>query len=186
MYKRILIVVGDRDADRAALKEGLALAKVHASEVLLYYVLPTYTVTAMDMPPLALVGPVEFERAVKSNAQRALASARLLAEKAGVRCRDALGTGIDPAKTIAAAARKKACGLIVVGTQGRNALTRLLTGSVVPGLITHSSVPVLICRKSPASTQVARQVVPLRPRRARASLTPVRQPARAARPARAA
>ena len=39
------------------------------------------------------------------------------------------------------------CDLIVVASTGSNAVMRLLTGSVIPGLITHSRVPVLVCRQ---------------------------------------
>jgi len=183
MYKRILIVVGDREADRAALKEGIALAKVHGSEIFFHYVLPTYTVNAMDMPPLALVGPDDFQVEIKNKGQRMLAAARVVADKAGVRSRDGLGTGADAAETIAEAAKRKACSLIVVGTQGRNALTRLLTGSVIPGLITRATVPVLVCRKSPASATVARAVAPRRVRKVRAAVPAALQRVRVARAA---
>ncbi len=180
MYKRILIVVGDREADRAALKEGIALAKVHGSEILFYQVLPTYTVTALDMPPMMIADPDEFQRAAKTDAQRMFALARVAADKAGVPSREALGTGADAAESIAEAAKRKACSLIVVGTRGRNALTRLLTGSVIPGLITRASVPVLVCRTMPAGAAVARTAPPRRLRKARVTAPAARPRVRAA------
>lgn len=39
------------------------------------------------------------------------------------------------------------CDLIVLGHRGSNAVMRLLTGSLVPGLITAATIPVLICRE---------------------------------------
>jgi hypothetical protein len=50
------------------------------------------------------------------------------------------------AKDIAGMAVDEACDLIVVGHRGRNAVMRLLSGSLVPGLITAAAIPVLICR----------------------------------------
>jgi nucleotide-binding universal stress UspA family protein len=46
---------------------------------------------------------------------------------------------------VVALAGQRSCDLIVVGTEGGNAVTRLLTGSTVPGLITRAEVPVMIC-----------------------------------------
>ena len=46
---------------------------------------------------------------------------------------------------VVALAGQRGCDLILVGTEGGNAVTRLLTGSSVPGLITRAGVPVMVC-----------------------------------------
>ncbi|MBK6471149.1 MAG: universal stress protein [Betaproteobacteria bacterium] len=51
------------------------------------------------------------------------------------------------AKDIARIAVDQACELIVVAHRGSNAVMRLLTGSLIPGLITAAATPVLICRE---------------------------------------
>ena len=43
------------------------------------------------------------------------------------------------------------CDLIVVATEGRNAVMRILLGSVLPGLITAATVPVLVGRPQGAA-----------------------------------
>ena len=52
----------------------------------------------------------------------------------------------DPVGQIVGAARKRRCDLIVVAADGHNAFVRLVTGSLVSGLITRSSLPVLVCK----------------------------------------
>ena len=156
MYKRILIVVDTKPAARAAVLEGTALAKVHGAEVLFFTVLPNYIVPVADMPMLAVVSPEQFEREARNSASRILAAATVIADKAGVLSRTASAAGDDPAHVIAAAARRRKCDVIVAASEGRNAVLRLLTGSVIPGLITAATVPVLVCKPKPASRPDAR------------------------------
>lgn len=158
MFRRVLIVVDPRPASRAALLEGTALAKAHRAEVLFFSVLPTYAFPVTDMTMFASIAPEEFEREAKASANRLLAAATVVADKAGLVSRTASASGEDAAHVIAAAARRRKCDVIVVASEGRNALLRLLTGSVIPGLITAASVPVLICKPEPASRPKRRSV----------------------------
>ena len=156
MYKRILIVVGAGQTSRAAIAEGVSLAKVHDAEVLFFSVLPRYVVPVVDMPMLGVPSPDAFQREAHATAERLLTAAALVADKAGVRHRHAVGSGVDDAECIVDAARKRRCSLIVVASAGSNAVMRLLTGSVIPGLITHSPIPVLVCREVTAAAKVQR------------------------------
>ncbi|MDP3225733.1 MAG: universal stress protein, partial [Rubrivivax sp.] len=54
---------------------------------------------------------------------------------------------------VAASAQQQACELIVIAHEGHNAVMRMITGSVLPGLVTAATVPVLVCRD--ASTTAA-------------------------------
>ncbi|MDP1690824.1 MAG: universal stress protein [Burkholderiaceae bacterium] len=163
MYKKILIVVTSNPASRAAVVEGVALAKAHNAEALFFSVLPRYIVPVADMPMVGMLTPDEFRREATVNAQRYLAAATVVADKAGLRSKHAVGAGPDDAKCIVEAARKRRSGLIVVASSGRNAVMRLLAGSVIPGLITHSTIPVLVVRQA-GSTQKAEQPAPVPPR----------------------
>jgi nucleotide-binding universal stress UspA family protein len=153
MYKRILIVVGAGPTSRAAVAEGVALARAHDAECLFFSVLPRYVVPVADMPMLGALSPDEFQREATGNAQRYLAAATVTADRAGVRSKYAVGAGTDDAQCIVEAARKRRCGLIVVPSLGRNAVMRLLSGSVIPGLITHATIPVLVVRQPSPGTK---------------------------------
>jgi len=159
MYKRILIVVPQGPARPAAVTEGVKLAEVHQAEVIFLTLLPHYVVPVAEMAMTAVPGPAEFQRAAMATANRLLAAATVLADKSGVRSRTAVGTGVDDADCIFAEARRRRCGLIVVGSMGRNAVLRLLTGSVIPGLITVSTIPVLIVRERGAASKAVKSAV---------------------------
>ncbi len=183
MYKRILIVVDPRPVSRAAVTEGVLTAQVHGAEAVFFTVMPRYSVPVTDAPPFVLESPQEFQQAAKSNADRLLAAASISADRAGLKSRSVIGSGEDDAHCIVEAARKQRCDLIVVATEGRNALMRLMLGSVIPGLITSSPVPVLVCKLRPRSTVGAKaDVVSLKSRRA-AKPKPVAKSAPAVAPA---
>lgn len=185
MYKRILIVVDPRPVARSAVAEGVAMARAHGAEALFFSVLPRYSVPVTDAPPFVMESPQEFQQAAKANGERMLAAATVVADRAGVKSRTALGSGTDDAECIVEAARKRRCDMIVVASEGRNALLRLLMGSVIPGLITASPVPVLICKQRPrAKVGALATVAPLKARRvAKPALAPVPKTHRAAKAA---
>jgi nucleotide-binding universal stress UspA family protein len=167
MYKRILIVVDQRQVSRAAVQEGLRLAASHDSEVTFFTALPRFPLPIAEAPYFDAASHRDFELAAQANADKLLAASRVAADKAQVKSRGIAWRGDDDALGIVDAARRRRCELIVVASEGRNALMRLLTGSVIPGLITASPIPVLVCKPIARGQPAARQaVVPLRPRAA--------------------
>lgn len=167
MYDRILIVVDEGDVARAAVEEGLAVARVHGAEVLFFSVLPNYVVPVSDMPLMINGGPDKFRKLVERQAGKVLAVAEAKAEQLGVTSTGLVGSGADPAECISRAANERACNLIVIGSHGRTALQRLMFGSTVTRLITQARVPVLVCKAQKVHAQQSAQVVPLQ-RRSRA------------------
>jgi nucleotide-binding universal stress UspA family protein len=162
MYRKILVAVGDHPASRKAVEEGVNLARAMGAELLFAHVLHRHLVAVTDMPPVAALAPEEFAREATRLAERLLESAMASAKTAGVQAQTMTLTATDDADGLCALSRERACDLIVIGSDGGNALTRLLTGSTVPGLITRSPVPVLVCRVS-APAPVADVTEPLTP-----------------------
>jgi len=154
MYARVLIVVDDGAVARAALAEGLALAKVHGAEVLLFHVLPNYVVPVSDGPALAMVSPEQYRQDVLEEGRVVLAAATAQAQQLGVPSSTAIGSDADAATCIANAATEHGCGVIVAGSYGRGALQKLIFGSVVSRLVQLAPVPLLIC-KAPQRAGVA-------------------------------
>jgi nucleotide-binding universal stress UspA family protein len=168
MYERIMIVVGPVPHCQIAITEGVALARVLGAEAVFFSVLPQPLLPAMEMPVQSLPTPAEYDAQARAETERELLAAEARARKAGVRCRHVMGSGVDDAHCIAEAAAELRCDLVVVSSAGRNAVMRLLTGSVIPGLITHAKVPVLVCRQaSPGSLIERLDVDERRPRRRR-------------------
>ncbi len=146
MYERILIVVDEGPIARAALDEGLALAQSQVAEVVFFHVLPNFVLPLADMPAVATLGPEQYRKAVERVARRVLAAAVEQAARLGVAASGFIGSDADAADCIARAAAERQCGLIVIGSHGRNAIQRLMLGSVVTRLITLAPVPVLVCK----------------------------------------
>jgi nucleotide-binding universal stress UspA family protein len=80
-----------------------------------------------------------------------MAAARAAAEAAGVRSHPEIVQGPEDEQTVLELARRLGCSLIVVASSGHNAIVRLLSGSVIPGLITQSTIPLLIVRGAAAA-----------------------------------
>jgi nucleotide-binding universal stress UspA family protein len=146
MYKKILVVVDDRVVTQSAIRQAIDMAQAHRADIHFFYVLPTHAVLGFDFLPMAELANTDYQHEAIAHAQEMLAYASELAERAGVLSFRTLGSGPDGAQSISKVAEAKHCDLIVVGTEGRNAVLRILNGSIVPGLISLASVPVLVCR----------------------------------------
>ena len=158
MYERILIVIDEEATSGHALDEGLALAQTHDSAVVLLGVLPPAGGAAVgDLPVMGVVGYADLAPQVRQDAERRLQAADESARHAGVRVQTRITDGLDPVDCIAQTAEAMRCDLIVVGSAGQNAVMRLLTGSVIPGLITRASMPVLVCRACSPGARIRRK-----------------------------
>jgi nucleotide-binding universal stress UspA family protein len=144
MYKHILIATDGSELAAKAVDAGLNLARLLKAKVTA--VKATEPWTAMAMGELALAFPVEdYEKASAEDAARVLGAVSEAAKKQGVPCETVHVTNF-PAEGIIETAKAKSCDLIVMSSHGRRGLARALLGSQATNVLTHSSVPVLICR----------------------------------------
>ena len=77
---------------------------------------------------------------------RLLAGVIEIASKLGVACETLHVKDRHPAEGIVETAKSRGCDLIVMASHGRRGLSRMLLGSQANKVVTHSAVPVLICR----------------------------------------
>jgi nucleotide-binding universal stress UspA family protein len=148
MYRRLMIVVDDDPVSRAAVAEGLDLARGLGAEVLFFHVLPRYEVpvAAGEVMPLGVMGVQEHERLVRERASRILAEVAELAKASHVPSRGAVSHGVTAAESIARATLEHGCDLLLVGAHGRNALQRLIRGSLAASLLPLAPVPMMVCK----------------------------------------
>lgn len=158
MYERILIVLEDHLAARAAVKEGTALAKVHGAHVVFFCMIPQPVVALPDAPPLMAVSPKDYQIEARARSERLLAAAARVATRRGVPSSGVLGHDFNESDCVLDAAAQQGCSLIVVASEGQNALVRLVSGNVIPRLITASPVPVLVCQGNPRRAAARRHV----------------------------
>jgi nucleotide-binding universal stress UspA family protein len=145
MYKHILIATDGSELAGKAVAVGFDLARQLGSQVTVVTVTEPWTVY---MTGEAAIGfPVEeYEKSAKESATHILAGVSKLARKANIPCATIHVNDQFPAEGILEAAKKNNCDLIVMASHGRRGLGRLLLGSQTVRVLTHSAVPVLVCR----------------------------------------
>jgi nucleotide-binding universal stress UspA family protein len=96
---------------------------------------------------VAVVYPVEeYEEAAAANARKILADVSAVAEKFGITCETVHVKDDFPAEGIVETANSRGCDLIVMASHGHRGMMRLVLGSQANRVVTHSTIPVLICR----------------------------------------
>ena len=83
---------------------------------------------------------------MEARAEHTLAAAGEVAAAAGISFDTIQREGEQPYEIIIDIAEARRCDLIVMASHGRRGLGRLLLGSEAVRVLTHSTLPVLICR----------------------------------------
>jgi nucleotide-binding universal stress UspA family protein len=148
MYKHILVPTDGSPLSLKAAKAAARLAKALKAKVTAIYVIAPFS------PPVSSEGVVfhaaysvkEYEAGMRRTADKALAKvgAEAAANKVGF---DSLAVfHPNPWEAIIKAAGTKKCDVIVMASHGRRGLAAMLLGSETQKVLTHSKVPVLVCR----------------------------------------
>jgi nucleotide-binding universal stress UspA family protein len=145
MYQHILIATDGSELAGKAVVVGLTLAKQLKCKVTAVTVSEPWRVLVTG--EVAVGFPInEYEQATAETASRVLAAVMEMARKSDVACATVHVKDQYPAEGILDTAKKAGCDLIVMASHGRRGLGRLLLGSEAVKVLTHSTVPVLICR----------------------------------------
>ncbi|WP_072386632.1 universal stress protein [Hyphomicrobium sp. CS1BSMeth3] len=145
MYDRILIATDGSELAEKAVDQGLAMAKAVGAKVIV--------VRVTSMPaPMVYEGVVV---ALPTEEIRAEIAARV-AEHFTVLKSKATALGVDmetvhvehdqPWQAIIDTAKQKAANLIVMASHGRRGISAVLLGSETQKVLTHTTIPVLVCR----------------------------------------
>ena len=145
MYQHILIATDGSDLARKAVDQGLALAKAISARVTAVTVTEPWTSVAPVEMSIAFP-PEEYEKAAAANAAKILSSVDETAKRLGVTCQTLHLKDQYPSDGIVDTCKQRGCDLIVMASHGRRGLSRLVLGSQANAVVTHSFVPVLICR----------------------------------------
>jgi nucleotide-binding universal stress UspA family protein len=145
VYKHILIATDGSELAGKAVAAGFDLARQLEAQVTVVTVTEPWT--ALVAGDAAFGFPIDdYEKSANECATSILAGVSKLARKAGIKCATVHDKDHDPSEGILQTAAKNSCDLIVMASHGRRGLGRLLLGSVAAKVLTHSAVPVLICR----------------------------------------
>jgi nucleotide-binding universal stress UspA family protein len=145
MYQHILIPTDGSERSARAIAQGVAVAALLNARV-------TALMATPPIPPIlleGLAGPVhneELEQNAKDYATRSLAVAAEAAAAAGVRCETTHLQHDRPWEAIIQTAERKGCDLIIMASHGRAGVSAVVLGSETNKVLTHSKIPVLVCR----------------------------------------
>lgn len=147
MYKHILVPTDGSKLSAKAIRAAMRLAKTCSARISGVYVVSSY------VPPLYAEGtiygglsPRNYRELQHKEAKKALAVIDIEAQTSGLHASTMSVTAEQPWKAIIGAARSRKCDLIVMASHGRRGLSALLLGSETTKVLTHSKIPVLVCR----------------------------------------
>jgi nucleotide-binding universal stress UspA family protein len=148
MYKHILVATDGSKLSAKAVKTAVRLAKtlgakLTAAYVISPYVPPMYSEAVAYAPPITLQ---KYRQLAGREAKKALAGAEIEAQTAGISCSTVSTTNEQPWLGIVRTAQSRKCDVIVMASHGRRGLSGLLLGSETNKVLTHSKIPVLVCR----------------------------------------
>ncbi|MGB8180767.1 MAG: universal stress protein [Stellaceae bacterium] len=143
MYRNILIATDGSKLAADAARHGIALAKSLGSKVTVVTVTEPFYWQDAHMP--ADQQP-NYVQAAQREAKSILAALAEAAKSAGVACETVHVEHGPPYSSIIETAQAKKCDLIVMGSHGRGGVAALVLGSHTLKVLTHSKIPVLVCR----------------------------------------
>ena len=148
MYRHILIPTDGSALAEKAMTHGLALAKSVGAKVTAVIVEAPFSVYAVPESRLHHMSEAFAEHAkqIQRHAAKVLNHVAESAQAAGVSCDIAQMEHDHPYKAIIATAVDKGCDLIVMASHGRGGLSAILLGSTTNKVLTHTNIPVLVCR----------------------------------------
>ena len=133
MYQHVLVATDGRDGTRRAVEHGVTIAERFDA-----------TLHALSV---RVEGPYDSPEAAQRAAEGAISTVEAEAADAGVDVDTEIRAG-TPHEEILAYADETDVDMIVVGTQGRSGLDRVIVGSVAEQVVRNADVPVVTVRAS--------------------------------------
>ncbi|MBN1565302.1 MAG: universal stress protein [Anaerolineae bacterium] len=146
MYSRVLVPLDGSVAAEFAIRFALDLASKHSAEMILLY---------LNAMPLAAISEDDQQQSADET-QQYLEKLRKDVREAGVPVRTQIIDSRDPGGALTAYADEELVSVVVMSTQGRQAMLRWLFGSHIEESLNRMMVPVMLVR--PVYDQI---VVPL-------------------------
>jgi nucleotide-binding universal stress UspA family protein len=145
MFKHILIPTDGTPLSEMAVRMGIDLAKRLGATATVFTASPDFQVFESESSSVTLSRETHAAEAER-RANAVLAKGQKYAQDNGVQC-DAVHVISDqPFEAIIAAVEKSQCDLVVMASHGRKGMAGVLLGSETTKVLTHSKVPVLVCR----------------------------------------
>lgn len=144
MYRHILIPTDGSELAEHGVTNGLALAKSVGAKVTVIMVEEPFNWHAAEYANIGEIA--RHAEKMKELIAEELSSVAEAAQKAGVSCETVQVESTQPYRAIIDTAADRGCDLIVMASHGRGGLSALVLGSVTNKVLTHTKIPVLVCR----------------------------------------
>lgn len=145
MFKHILVPVDGSHAAGQAVEKALAVARAFGSDVTIVYVIDPYAFSGVGTD--FSYGQAEYLEAASAEAKESIAVARQVFEGTDVPVNSSVVEGHAIYRGILDAAKSVHADLLVMGSHGRRGLEKLVLGSVVAQVLSHTDLPVLVVRE---------------------------------------
>ena len=147
MYQHILIPTDGSELAHKAVVHGLSLAKAVGAKVTVLTVEASFNV--YDVPEsrvnLMTAAFEEYAKHAREHAASILDGIANEAKAAGVACETLQVIHDHPYEAIVSTAEERGCDLIVMASHGRSGIAAVLLGSVTSRVLTHTTIPILVC-----------------------------------------
>jgi nucleotide-binding universal stress UspA family protein len=145
MYKHILIPTDGSQLSELAIQQGIKLAKSIGAKVTAITVFAPFHTIAVE--PMMITDTVEqYQRECDALGEKYLRVVKDAAKAADVPCEITRVTHDHPYQAIIETANTRGCDLIVMASHGRRGMAALVLGSETTKVLTHTGIPVLVCR----------------------------------------
>jgi nucleotide-binding universal stress UspA family protein len=145
MYKHVLIPTDGSELSALAIEHGIALAKSLNAKVTGITVFRPYQPCGVETM-FVLDSPEQYRREAVAWAEKYLRAIMDAAHAANVPCDVVVAERDQIYRAIIDAARAKGCDVIVMASHGRKGVDGVLLGSETSKVLTHSKIPVVVCR----------------------------------------
>lgn len=155
MFSHILVPTDGEKLSFKALETAMLMAQKHQAKLTVITAMPAYPpVYAGDGYVFEPISSKEWGVMTKKKAAQIKEKLDKKVEKFNTKLEKGDKISVNflpvaddsPYQAIIATAKKKRCDLIVMASHGRRGLSALLLGSETSKVLTHSTLPVLVCR----------------------------------------
>jgi nucleotide-binding universal stress UspA family protein len=151
MYQHILIPTDGSELSQMAIREGVALAKALGARVTVVTVTTPFHVFAVS-PAMVTDTPEQYKKHMAARADRYLDVAKTIAAAASVPCEFVHIEHEQPYQAIIDTAQNRGCDAIQMASHGRRGMSAIVLGSETLKVLTHSAIPVIVCRRQRLAT----------------------------------
>jgi nucleotide-binding universal stress UspA family protein len=145
MASHILIPTDGSQHSEKTIAAGVQFAKRHGATVTIYHALEPLPFFVQDESSIVDPGLLQrIDEEARKEGARLTAKAAQVAEKAGISVTVEMDRPLTADQGIIAAAKRRKCDLVFMGSHGRTGIANLLLGSVTQKVLSRINIPVTV------------------------------------------